>query len=290
MKNKKLMDVLRIIIFTFIANFFFWLLMKINPDALFKNSLFGMCTPMAAHILTRLITRDKASVRELLLPANLRGNIKYYLSAVWVPYVMFIVSTILIVIAYVDDFHIKDCPISDNMGDFILILLMTVGNSFFMFYICLGEEYGWRAYLTPKLESLMPEPLALIVSGIIWGMWHGGIIRDYGHNFGTGYKFFPYAGYIAMCISCIFMGAFFTWLTKKTNSIYPAAIAHTAIDLINITDFFIPEKTAENISLTGQGGFNYGCLAMSGLTLGGVVFFVMLCIDYHKKKSQTEQA
>jgi len=289
LKNKKLLDLLRVIIFTFLANFLFWLFMKMDSEAMLRNSFFLMYTPLMAHVLTRLVTRDKADVAELFLPANLRGNIKYYILSVTIPYLMFIISTILIIVFYSDGYNISDCPISENAGDFIITVFMVVGSSFFMFYTCLGEEYGWRAYLTPKLESLMPEPFALIVSGIIWGMWHALMIKDYGHNFGTEYKFFPYAGYIAMCISCIFLGAFFTWLTKKTKSVFPSAVAHTAIDAINITDFFISPDTSEKLSATGQNHFNSGCLMLAGPALVGAVFFVFLCIDSRKKKSLSEQ-
>ncbi|MDE5620960.1 MAG: CPBP family intramembrane metalloprotease [Ruminococcus sp.] len=288
MKNKTL-DLLRVVIFTFLANFLFWFLMTINSEAVMRNSLFLMSTPMVTHILTRLITRDKETVKELLLPANLSRNIKYYILSVLIPYLMLILSTIIIIAFYSDGYNIKNCLISGHVTDFVIMIILAFGNAFFMFYTCIGEEYGWRAYLTPKLESLMPEPLALIISGIILGMWHASLIKDYGHNFGTGYKFFPYAGYVVMCIICIFLGAFFTWLTKKTKSIYPSAIAHTAIDSVNITDFFITQKTIEKVTSAGQDGFNYGCLIMSGTVIVGAVFFVMLCIENKKKKSLTEQ-
>lgn len=169
MKNKTL-DLLRVVIFTFLANFLFWFLMTINSEAVMRNSLFLMSTPMVAHILTRLITRDKATVKELLLPANLSGNIKYYILSVLIPYLMLILSTIIIIAFYSDGYNIKDCLISGHVTDFVIMIILAFGNAFFMFYTCIGEEYGWRAYLTPKLESLMPEPLALIVSGIIWGI------------------------------------------------------------------------------------------------------------------------
>lgn len=288
MKNKKALDWLRVLIFTFLANFLFIALKKIFPDNIYRQSLFSMCTPMVAHILTRVITREKATVKELLLPANLRGNVKYYLLSLGIPFLMFIISTVAIIICFVDDYDIKDCIIYNNVDEFILGILINISMSLFTFYVCLGEEYGWRAYLTPKLETLMPEPPALIVSGIIWGMWHAPVIKD-GFNFGTGYKFFPYAGYAGMCFMCIFMGAFFTWVTKKTKSIYPAAIAHTAIDLIQINVFFVPQKIMEKANSGGQYGYNYFMVFTSGMVIVGTVFFVMLCIDGKKKKSIPEQ-
>lgn len=276
MKNKGI-EIIRVIIFTAFAYGFSYIFLKINPDNFYKNTLFVMFTPCMAHILTRVVTREKATVRELFLPANLKGNVKYYITAVIVPYVMFIVSTIVIIVLWVKDYNIKECLIYKNTGDFIIENLITIGNSFFMFYICFGEEFGWRAYLTPKLESLFPEPAALIVSGIIWAMWHGVLIKDFGLNFGSGYKFFPYSAYIAMCIMCIFTGSFLTWLTKKTGSIYPASIAHTVIDMINIYVYLIPEKKFSGLAATGQENFNVSCMLLSGTTAIGVIFFIMLC-------------
>ncbi|MDE6426946.1 MAG: CPBP family intramembrane metalloprotease [Ruminococcus sp.] len=277
MKNKKIIDILRIIIFTFSAYFISWLFLKINPDAFFRNTLFIMFTPTMAHIITRLVTREKVTIKELLLPANLRGNIKYYVMAVVIPYVIYIISVIVMIILWVRDYNIKECCIYTNTGEFIISNLITIGSSFVVFYICFGEEFGWRAYLTPKLESLMSEPLALIVSGVIWAMWHGVLIKDFGLNFGKDYKFFPYAGYIAMCILCIFMGAFLTWITKKTGSIYPASIAHTVIDIISIHAYLIPEKDLSRLDGTGQENFNVSCMMLSGTAIIGIVFFVMLC-------------
>lgn len=49
-----------------------------------------------------------------------------------------------------------------------------------------------------------------------------------GHSFGTEYDVYPYLGIPAMCILCTFKGMGLMWLTKKTGSIYPAAIMHAA--------------------------------------------------------------
>ena len=90
-----------------------------------------------------------------------------------------------------------------------------------------GEEYGWRGYLYPKIESAWSRPLAIIAGGIIWGLWHAPLTVK-GHNFGTDYPGFPYVGILLMCGICVILGIFFHWLTLKTGSIYPASIAHSA--------------------------------------------------------------
>jgi membrane protease YdiL (CAAX protease family) len=46
-------------------------------------------------------------------------------------------------------------------------LITPFVNGLFAF----GEEFGWRGYLMPKLLPL-GKPVAYILMGVIWGMWH----------------------------------------------------------------------------------------------------------------------
>ena len=89
----------------------------------------------------------------------------------------------------------------------------------------LGEEIGWRTYLYPKLEELMGPVGSVIVGGIIWGVWHYPAILQ-GHNFGTDYWGAPWSGFFEFTFSCVTMGALLYLVTKKTGSIWPAAIMH----------------------------------------------------------------
>lgn len=89
----------------------------------------------------------------------------------------------------------------------------------------LGEEIGWRTYLYPKLEELMGPVKAVIVGGIIWGVWHYPAIYM-GHTFGTGYWGEPWSGFFVFTVSSVSMGALLYLLTKKTGSVWPAAILH----------------------------------------------------------------
>lgn len=89
----------------------------------------------------------------------------------------------------------------------------------------LGEEIGWRTYLYPKLEELMGPVKAVIVGGIIWGAWHYPAICM-GHTFGTGYWGEPWSGFFVFTVSSISMGALLYLVTKKTGSVWPAAIMH----------------------------------------------------------------
>ena len=89
----------------------------------------------------------------------------------------------------------------------------------------LGEEAGWRGYMMPKLEELFGTGKAIVIGGIIWGVWHYPAIYA-GHNFGTGYLGEPWTGFLVFTLFTIGIGAILTYLTKKTGSVWPAAFLH----------------------------------------------------------------
>jgi membrane protease YdiL (CAAX protease family) len=109
----------------------------------------------------------------------------------------------------------------------VLVLLQLVGilwapilNAVFAF----GEEWGWRGYLLPRLLPLGRWP-ALVLSGVIWGLWHAPVIL-----LGYNYPLHPRLGVLIMVGFCVVMGVLFGWTRLATGSIWPAVIAHGALN------------------------------------------------------------
>lgn len=185
--------------------------------------VFGMFAPSVAHILTRLFTKE--GFRNTYLGLNLKGNMRYYIASV---VVKLLEATIIMFLMW--GFLMKDLPFSEVFpgGDWQLkigTLLMQIAFSVIVFFPAFGEEWGWRGYMMPKLLELMPKPVAVIVGGIIWGLWHAPLTVS-GHNFGLDYKFYPWLGILLMSVFCILVNAFLTLLTERTKSVYPAAFCH----------------------------------------------------------------
>lgn len=231
--NDKKLTVKRIIIFVLLSYGLSWI-----PAAL--RSLFGilqddagfmfftnlmMFTPAAASLLTRYITKE--GMKDSLLRINFKGNGRFYLLGILLPLIYSAAEAALYVIILKMDFApgaILEAAGISYVG-YTAAIFSNIAFAIALFPFFLGEELGWRGYLFPKLKTVMNRPAAYIVSGIIWGVWHAPAIID-GLNFGKNYAGYPFVGIMLMCLFCIGVGIIFTWLTEKTNSVYPAAFAH----------------------------------------------------------------
>jgi membrane protease YdiL (CAAX protease family) len=96
--------------------------------------------------------------------------------------------------------------------------------------IAFGEEFGWRAYLLPKLTPLGSRS-AVVLSGVIWGVWHWPILAM-GYNYGFDYPGFPWTGMLAFLAFTVGAGTFLSALTVREGSVWPASIGHGAINAI----------------------------------------------------------
>ena len=179
--------------------------------------------PAIANVLTRLITKE--GFDDELLRLKLRGNIKYYVIAVTIPIAAGLLRGLVLTLLYGD---ISGAAANPGLIGASLIV-QSLPISLVMAFNTFGEEYGWRGYMNGKLGALTNKPVTIIVGGILWGVWHAPLTVK-GHNFGTDYPGFPWLGIVLMCAFCIMTGIFLMWLTDKTGSIYPAAIAHSALN------------------------------------------------------------
>lgn len=129
--------------------------------------------------------------------------------------------------------------------------------------------------MMPKLIELMGMPKAIIVGGIIWGLWHAPL-TCVGHNFGMDYPGFPYLGIILMCLFCTALGTVLMYVTIKTNSIWPAAFMHAVNNSVPSVLFLFMKQDVE---------IPIWIYALSNIPL---ILLAILCFSLMmKKKEQT---
>lgn len=109
-----------------------------------------------------------------------------------------------------------------SIGALVALQLLTIPLGALLNLIpAMGEELGWRGWLLPKLMPLGTGP-ALLISGAIWGLWHAPLVL-------LGYNYASAPGWLGLSMMagmCIIVGAVFGWLRLRSESVWPAALAH----------------------------------------------------------------
>ena len=178
--------------------------------------------PALANLLTRWITKEGFS--DMKLHLRLKGNWKYYLAAWLTVPVINILGTVVFNCVY-GHWNLAEVAERLTFEKGLTTVLYVLGIGPLVAFNTFGEEFGWRAYMNQKMEPLLGTAGTVIVGGILWGIWHAPLTVE-GHNFGKDYPGYPYVGFLLMILFCTALGAFLMWLTKRTDSVYPAAIAH----------------------------------------------------------------
>lgn len=238
MSSEKKLTVRRLVIFLVISFIPFMILIPIlwavygEPIYTSKNEnvavvtyilgVFGMMIPSVANLITRLITKE--GFANSYLGVHFKGKGCYWFASIAVKLTEGWAGLILLWAIFMNDIAFREVYPNINIQN-ISAYLLQLACSIIIFFPAFGEEWGWRGYMMPKLLELMPKSAAIIVGGVIWGLWHAPL-TVVGHNFGTDYPGYPFVGILVMCLFCVLMNCFLTLVTEKTRSIYPASFIH----------------------------------------------------------------
>ncbi len=238
-----------------------------------------MFFPAIGVLLTRLITRE--GFRDSWLRLNLKKNVKYYLLAWFGPGILTFAGMATYFLLYPDNLDLSfgyftatlesaGAPMETMPFPIETLVLIQCVQGFFMapalnFVTCFGEEWGWRGYLVPKMSRNLPALPTILLSGLIWGLWHAPL-TTIGHNYGLGYPGFPFTGIAMMCLFCIVLGTFMSYVTLKTKSCIPAILAHGAVNGI----------AAMGIYFTFDGGNPFVGPAPTGII--GMIPFIAVAV------------
>ncbi|SEO60914.1 CAAX protease self-immunity [Halogranum amylolyticum] len=201
-----------------------------------------MFAPAVGSVVARHLTGEGWT--DLWLRPRLRSSLGVYAAAWFGPVLLTLVGAVVYFAGFPASFDPELATFAEAVrgatgGDVAvdpwtlvavqLVSAVTIGplvNTFFAF----GEELGWRAYLLPKLLPLGTRRATLLV-GLIWGVWHWPLVAM-GYNYGFGYPGAPWTGCLAMCWFTLTTGVFLAWVTLRSESVWPAAVGHGAINAV----------------------------------------------------------
>ncbi len=211
-----------------------------------------MGAPAVAHLLTRLVTRE--GWHDLYLRPKLRRGWAYWIICWFAPPLLIYLGAAVFFALFPETYD-PTLGTVRNMLDaaaggqslaradpwtFVIsqtlfaVLIAPLINSIPI----LGEEFGWRAYLQPKLMPLGGRT-AILLTGVIWGVWHWPVIAM-GYNYGFNYPGAPWLGPLAMIWFTVVSGTLIGWATLRAGSVWPAVIGHGALNgMAGIVAFFV---------------------------------------------------
>ncbi len=237
----------------------------------------GMLCPALAMLLTRYVTGEGFAVTgkdSMRLGSSFKERIWiYYVIALFLPWIYFELGNALTILLSPHAFNLHNpelLGLSDNEQMIVYIQpIVAIVSGVTASFAAFGEEAGWRGYMMPKMIKLWGVEKAVVIGGIIWGMWHWPLTYV-GHNLGMEYAGYPFTGFAAMCVMCIFMGIILTFLTSRSGSIWPATFLHAINNASpSILQYFIDDEKMTGWRLDSVVSFLIYMLPM--IVVGGLI-------------------
>jgi CAAX protease family protein len=221
-----------------------------------------MWSPGVSAIITSLIFRNR-----LVDLGFTRCRIKYILISVILPIVY---ASVI----YVPVWLFGHGAINPYYK-FDAVNLLILNGLIFAPLLALGEEIGWRGFLTPRLVNSFGFVKGSLVCGVIWYIYHVPVIISADYRGGNS-LWFSLVCFAILVISITFL---FNWLRIKSGSIWPAVVLHACHNLF-IQGFF--DKITADFGLIAYitGEFGIGLAFVS----------VIIAVIVYRKRNELPQA
>lgn len=258
----------------------------------------AMFMPALAVVITRLLTKEGFHLEELYLAVNIKKNLKYFALAWFGMAFLVVVGGALYFLIFPKQFDANlsylgavlqaqaqvEASVPELQAMMVSQILMGIFLSPFINAVnCFGEEWGWRGYLLPKMMERFSIVPTLLISGVIWGLWHAPLTAM-GHNYGLGYRGYPVTGILMMCLFCVVLGIIFSYVTIKTKSCIPAIMAHGLINgFASIGVYFTSLENPYNVFL---GPAPTGFIGLIGFAVLAAYLLLKMYKEETAKKSE----
>ncbi len=126
-----------------------------------------------------------------------------------------------------------------------------------------GEEIGWRGLLVPLLNRRYGFRTAVIVSGLIWAGWHYPLMLTIRYS---AYGIPLWYALIVFTLCVVGFSVFLGWLRLRSNSLWPAALAHATFNLaLDMADGLTTTNPMRGYLLGESGILVAGAMIVVGL-------------------------
>jgi membrane protease YdiL (CAAX protease family) len=157
-------------------------------------------------------------------------------------------------------------------------LVATAGQFLLILPLAFAEEWGWRGYLLNRLRDRLGVWPALIVIGVICGVWH--------------LPFFVPAGVdglwplLPFTVFCVFFGVLLGWLRLASGTIWPAVVGHAVNNTIVFS--FVQLVVADQAAEDSIDGWSTGLSGRQGWLLISIAVAVLVARTRRSSDVRTE--
>ncbi len=240
-----------------------------------------MFGPAIANIITRILTKE-GKENLLMQPKFDYQRWKMYLAGWFLPGILTIIGMVVYFLLFPGQYdsgltmlrdQISQSGSMNKLNPWFIVIVQTLQAMLLSPLLnaipTFGEEFGWRGYLQPKLMPLGGRK-AVLLTGILWGVWHWPIILM-GHNYGSDYFGAPFLGPLGMVWFTVSLSIIFGWVTIKAANVWPAVIAHGAINgIAGISLLFVQGNPDPLLGPTPV-----GLIGGMGLTIAALIIFLI---------------
>ena len=162
----------------------------------------------------------------------------------------------------------KFTALGPQMGFLAALFLTATAGLVSSMATGLGEEIGWRGFLTPRLTAASGFLVATLVTGVIWASWHLPILFFSDYNSGGDVRF-EMASFIVMVLA---ISGVFAWLRLDSGSLWPAATMHASHNLF-VQSIFDPLAARGESAITMVSEF--GVVLAGAALVASIPFWIM---------------
>jgi len=204
------------------------LIIFLNGGLTYKYTFAFLIAMMFVPMMVSMALTKFYLIRSLSSFGLTKGNLKYYIFAYIYPFIAVALGVILFLIMGLGKLRIDSnliFPTQYGVPVYIFLINYAIAPLFPNSIMAFGEEYGWRGYLQDLLQEKYSILKTLLITGVIWGLWHAPLIA-----MGYNYNQYPIPGVFLFVLWATFIGVFFGWLKIKSKSVFTAALAHGALN------------------------------------------------------------
>lgn len=173
----------------------------------------------------------------------------------WYPGVVLGVPAVIIASSMVFSGGVVHAPTTAILAAYVpglLAQMLTTG---------LAEEPGWRDFAVPRMQRLYGPLPAVLVIGVLWGVWHLPLfLTSWG-----GPEGMPWWRPVEFIAFCVVFNVVMTWVFNKTESLPVAILTHVGVN--NFASLAADEMFPTLDRDTSQHALILGSVVVGGILL-----------------------